>query len=496
MKFNLLDKLQYESKIESSVFEDLELKILFERFYEGSYYDLFEIMEHLPKIEETEKRSVIFTDILNDKKELFRTFNRLLEETIDSYRIYEASSYLLKECFSFVCFYKKFLLFIEKGKEILEELKPTSPVLINLRNYLKENYESATYKTLKSDCEEALKAIEKISSFVLSFSKGDNYMEALKVNGGYSLDEKLLSIALKMNIESENKLIINNKHDLDASLYNRLQFVYPLEYDILSKFYKKYKDITNFDFYELHDDLSFYLKMKTLFVTLNEAGIPYSKAFITNDGSISFNSVYDITLFGNVGKIIDNDCAFDSNHLIQIITGANGGGKTSYLRSIGVNYLLFTTLGYTFSKSASLKAIKKIYTHFPNDENYKVGYGRLKDELDRLSRITNILDNDSLFLSNETFSSTSEDIAFSYSFNLINNLLEKKVTTIFITHQQKLLDNINKEKIVLLNPVIDEESGNKRLFKIKKVDSEIHSFASDILKKYGLTKDKIKKDGE
>ena len=158
-----------------------------------------------------------------------------------------------------------------------------------------------------------------------------------------------------------------------------------------------------------------------------------------------------------------------------------------------VFYIFFSSLGYTFSKKASIKAIKYLCTHFPNDENYQVGYGRLQDEIKRIDYVRNRLSKDCLYLMNETFSSTDEDTAFKESKKLFKELDDKEVNVVFITHQQLLLQYIDREKVILLNPIVDVDDNNRRTFKIRRVENEVHAFANDILRKYGLSKEILDK---
>ena len=74
---------------------------------------------------------------------------------------------------------------------------------------------------------------------------------------------------------------------------------------------------------------------------------------------------------------------------------------------------------------------------------------------------------------------------------LLEEIDEKKVQLIFITHQQKLLDVIDRTKIALLNPVVDPLDNNRRTFKIRRVGNVINSYAEDILRKYGLSRDQL-----
>ena len=300
---------------------------------------------------------------------------------------------------------------------------------------------------------------------------------------------------LDISFENEDAKLV--RHDLDAYYFNRLEYIYPDQAIILKKFFDSYNSLIKYNYDTLATELNFYLKIKRLFEFSKQKNVNYSKAKISDNKQTEIKGLSDITIINKVEYIQPNDFSYDEYHHMQIVTGANGGGKTTYLRSIGANYIFFSCLRYTFSKEASIYPVKYILTHFPNDENYQVGYGRLQDEIRRIDYVRNCLCSDTLYLLNETFSSTDEDTAFKESKKLFEEIEEKKVSMVFITHQQLLLNWIDKEKVILLNPIVDVDQNNKRTFRIKRVDSEIHAFANDILRKYGLSKDILdKKRGE
>jgi DNA mismatch repair ATPase MutS len=153
--------------------------------------------------------------------------------------------------------------------------------------------------------------------------------------------------------------------------------------------------------------------------------------------------------------------------------------------------------GYILAETAKIYPFNNIYTHFPVDEKFE-NMGRLKEETERMEKIADICDENSIIFLNETFSSTNEELSIKISMEYIEKLCKKGVFGVFVTHQHNLIDlaeELNnksyiKTKIDNLSTEIDIDSDNIRTYKIVR-KKEMKSYAFDILKKYGLTKQQL-----
>ena len=494
MIFDLISLKNYESKIDDYSFDDLGLKTLFDSFYDHNWSDLHNVLECIVKVDEIKKRQAIFTDFLVDDSDQLKTFKRHLEELRDAYKNYLSIDGGLKSYLLFVQYMEKLIAFFDKGTEILNNLDLKSNEMMKMRDFFNSKEKEESFNQLKEDYNKAILACQKMGEMMVSYVTGEKFIKTAKVKeGNIDLLKSIEDLMKRLDISIMEKEVNLTRHDLDAYYFNRLDYIYPEDARVLKHFFDKYSDKIKYDYDTLSTELNFYLKIKLLFDYAKEMNVSYSKAEINDEYNTDIYDLSDITIINKVDYIQPNDFHYDLYHHIQIVTGANGGGKTTYLRSVGANYIFFSSLGYTFSKSANIKPIKYLCTHFPNDENYQVGYGRLQDEIKRIDIVRNRLCKDCLYLMNETFSSTDEDTAFKESKKLFKELDDKEVNVVFITHQQLLLQYVDKEKVILLNPIVDVDDNNRRTFKIRRVDTEIHAFANDILRKYGLSKEMLDK---
>ena len=157
-----------------------------------------------------------------------------------------------------------------------------------------------------------------------------------------------------------------------------------------------------------------------------------------------------------------------SSFKIMVITGANQGGKTTYIRSLGQAYLLMQSGLFVNAKSLSLPIIKSLFTHFDKEEDKKLESGKFDDELRRFKIMLQSLKKGSLILLNESFQSTSEHEGSKIGFEIISALIDSGVKVILVTHMYDLAMLI-KEKynddVYFLRA--ERISDGKRSFKLK-----------------------------
>ncbi len=229
--------------------------------------------------------------------------------------------------------------------------------------------------------------------------------------------------------------------------------------------------------------------MLSFFDRIREAGIPLTFPEVTDARGLSVTEAYAVSLLAKEEKrIIPNDISFTEEEPFFFLTGANGGGKTTYLRAVGIAALLFVNGCPLPCRSASLGEISGVFTHFPRDERFD-GSGRFVEENRRVEEILSEIDEKSLVLLNETYATTNEENAVLMTEKLAGELHRRRTLGLYITHQHALSDT----GIPYLNVLIDRNDANRRTFKIARQKSTGGSYARDILEKCGLTREALEK---
>lgn len=253
--------------------------------------------------------------------------------------------------------------------------------------------------------------------------------------------------------------------------------------DLASQFRKKYKDSADRALLTYADELSFCLALHSLAERIKDAGIPLCKPQISEKSEIRLYNGYDITLLEKgETNIIPNDAEFCGEEKFFFLGGANGGGKTTFLRTVGVNLLLAVSGAPVAADSAVLGLCDGIFTHFPRDEHFE-GEGRFDNEKRRVNEIISELGDHPLVLLNETYSTTNEEKSIVNTSVLADTLRKLDVYGIYVTHAHEA----KAEGVPRLIAAVDESDGNRRTYKVVRAAEAKSSFAIDILKKYSLT---------
>jgi DNA mismatch repair ATPase MutS len=186
----------------------------------------------------------------------------------------------------------------------------------------------------------------------------------------------------------------------------------------------------------LHEMFGFYTGAIKLYMKLNTAGIKTAfPRLIENDGTnYEFTELTDIGLaLKNNKPVVGNTMRINSKKLC-IITGANQGGKTTFLRSIGLAQLLAQAGLFVTAEDFSCCIYSGIFTHFPNEEDEELRYGLLERELSKLNELVSHMQPGALLLMNETFSTTIEYDASILAEQIITAFTGCGITTFFVTH--------------------------------------------------------------
>jgi DNA mismatch repair ATPase MutS len=167
----------------------------------------------------------------------------------------------------------------------------------------------------------------------------------------------------------------------------------------------------------------------------------------------NFTNLEDVGLvLKTQGPVVGNSFTFSDKNLCMI-TGANQGGKTTFLRSIGLAQLMAQCGLFVTASAFSCYIYSGIFTHFPDEEGRELRTGLLEQELQRLHNIIPLLDKNSLILMNETFSTTTEYDASYLAEEIIAAFRSYGILTFFVTHlfqfAHKLYEEAPKDCVFL-----------------------------------------------
>ncbi|MCR4791946.1 MAG: hypothetical protein K5871_04300 [Lachnospiraceae bacterium] len=182
------------------------------------------------------------------------------------------------------------------------------------------------------------------------------------------------------------------------------------------------------------------------------------------------------------GKTVGNTGRLSGKQLV-VITGANQGGKSTFLRSLGVSQLLMQCGMVVPAKRFKSSIHTSVFTHFTRREDSAMNSGRLDEELRRMDRIVSNLDKDSLILLNESFATTTEKDGSRIAYGIIKALKEHGVRIYTVTHllsfaQQTYKESASDEKVCFM--CAEHLDNGKRTYKIIPHEPEMTSFGLEL----------------
>ncbi len=268
-------------------------------------------------------------------------------------------------------------------------------------------------------------------------------------------------------IDSDHEIFKKGFNPLLAPLFKDLanvlaRVVKPIE-EALQRFLHLNGDILQ----KLRPEINYYLAAVRMIEGLRDQGLPMCRPEIRPAGERicrieqSFNLNLARHMMGQqpgiaIGpQIILNDILLDDRSRVQILTGPNQGGKTTYTQMVGLNQLLAQAGLLIPGRAGQISPADHILTHFPHEEKLESGAGRFGEEARRLAAVFENVTAESLVLFNESLSSTSPGESIYLAQDLVRILRQVGARALFNTHLHQLAQSIEE-----LN---EESPGNGRV---------------------------------
>jgi len=186
----------------------------------------------------------------------------------------------------------------------------------------------------------------------------------------------------------------------------------------------------------LRSELGFYVGCLNLRDRLARKGEPicFPEPFAAGKAILSVRGLYDLCLSLSVKeRVVGNDVSADDK-LLVMITGANRGGKSTFLRGIGLAQLMMQCGMFVPAESFRANVCGGIFTHYKREEDSSMRSGKLDEELSRMSSLVDNMTRNSIVLLNESFASTNEREGSEIARQIVRALLETGIKVIYVTH--------------------------------------------------------------
>lgn len=233
----------------------------------------------------------------------------------------------------------------------------------------------------------------------------------------------------------------------------------------------------------LRTELAFYMGCLNLGETLAGYGAPTSLPVPTEAGHGDFRctELYDICLaLGMKRHIVGNDVAGDGR-LLTVITGANQGGKSTFLRSVGLAQLMMQAGMFVPAAAFSAEIVSGVFSHYKREEDNSMRSGKFDEELTRMSGLVDLIRPNALMLFNESFASTNEREGSEIANEIVRALLEDNVRVLFVTHMFELAEGFARQqdrRFLFLRA--ERNTAGERSFKLAEGKPLSTSFGADL----------------
>lgn len=223
-------------------------------------------------------------------------------------------------------------------------------------------------------------------------------------------------------------------------------------------------------FVMLQTELAFYLGCMNLHRQLAARAVPvcFPVPAPAGTGSHGCVGLRDVCLTLCSGQnVVGNDLSADGKQLV-IITGANQGGKSTFLRGLGLAQLMMQCGMFVTAESFRADTCRGLFTHYKREEDTTMSSGKFDEELDRISRIVDMITPHSMVLFNESFAATNELEGSEIARQIVCALLESHVRIVFVTHLYAFANRFWEDKMdSILFLRAQRESDGVRPFKLR-----------------------------
>lgn len=188
------------------------------------------------------------------------------------------------------------------------------------------------------------------------------------------------------------------------------------------------------------------------------------------------------------GKRVCNSFRSEGSGDVVMITGSNMGGKSTFLRTVGVNLVLALAGAPCCAKYGQVSNLK-LFTSMRTQDNLKTGISSFYAELERIEKMLKLIEssNNVFFLLDEMFKGTNSEDRHKGGFSLINQISKLKTSGIIATHDIELAKLSEHKKLVTNYSFNSEIKNDSMHFSYKLHPGICNDFnASELMRKSGI----------
>ncbi len=236
-------------------------------------------------------------------------------------------------------------------------------------------------------------------------------------------------------------------------------------------------------FQMLRTELAFYVGCLNLHETLTGLGEPtcFPRPRLPGERRLRCRGLYDPCLALQMERaVVGNDVGADGKDLV-VVTGANQGGKSVFLRSVGVAQIMMQSGMFVGAEAFEGEQCSGLVTHYTREEDAALKSGKFAEELARLSEIVDHLTPNTMLLFNESFAATNEREGSEIARQVVSALLETGMRVFFVTHLHAFArDFFDRERDQTLFLRAERRPDGTRTFRVIEGEPRATSHGKDL----------------
>ncbi|HUN86839.1 MAG TPA: hypothetical protein VMU48_20835 [Terracidiphilus sp.] len=236
----------------------------------------------------------------------------------------------------------------------------------------------------------------------------------------------------------------------------------------------------------LRIELAFYVGCLNLRVALARRGAPFCLPVPcpADERQHQALGIYDVCLALTMdGQVVGNDIHGDGKNLV-IITGANRGGKSTFLRGIGLAQMMMQCGMFVPANAFRANVAERILTHYKREEDATMESGKFDEELRRMDAIADHLIPNALVFFNESFAATNEREGSEIASQIVRALTDQGVKVFFVSHQYEFARVFHaQQRPDILFLLAERQADGTRTFRLHEGAPLPTSFGQDLYRR-------------
>jgi hypothetical protein len=235
-------------------------------------------------------------------------------------------------------------------------------------------------------------------------------------------------------------------------------------------------------FSRLRLESAFYLACANLHHALSQRNVPtcFPVPTPTEPHRLNCAELRDVGLCLATSNNIQGTTIEADGKALTVITGANGGGKSTFLRSVGIAQLMMQAGMFVTAQAFTANVRSGIFTHFTREEDATLTHGKLEEELSRMRTLVDQINPASLLLCNESFASTNELEGSQIALQIVDAMVDSGVKVLFVTHLYDLARRLHtRREMTQLFLRAERHPDGVRTFQLVPGEPQSTSYAPD-----------------